>query len=201
MLPSIWVAGMPVLKSSSRRVCIRRLISETLQHRHLRQLRVRGQLDRQLPGRAIPCALLLSHDLQPVSGQSGTANRTTVRLSGSMRLWKSSAAICLFNGTRTSATRRIPPRTTSTPRPGMRGPDCSWALTKHFALKGDYAYTIYDDRDADTTAYRNKFFDSADRPARLAGVKTEGEESRARGEAAGFLANDGERSPNCVRGI
>lgn len=102
------------------------------------------------------CDLLLSHDLQPVSGNNATANRTTIRLSGGLRLQEKLYGDLSFQWYRNESdqddsTQDDIDTQTWNARAGLR-----WELTRMFSLKGDYTYTIYDDREEGNTAYRNK---------------------------------------------
>ena len=101
--------------------------------------------------------LRLSHDLQPLSGQNGTVNRTTVRLSGSRRLLEKLRGNLAFQWYQNISDQNDPTQEDIDTQTWNARAGLQWELTKQFALKGEYAYTIYDDREADTTAYRNKF--------------------------------------------
>lgn len=116
-----------------------------------------GNLTVKYRGERTSFAMLLSHDLQPVSGKNGTANRTTVRLSGSMRLLEKLRGNLAFQWYRNNSDQDDPTQEDIDTQTWNARAGLQWELTKHFALKGEYAYTIYDDRDADTTAYRSKF--------------------------------------------
>ena len=101
-------------------------------------------------------SLYFSHDLQPTSGRSGTANRTTVRLNGNWRLLEKLRGHLSFQwhqnkSDQDDATQDDIDTTTWNARCGLY-----WELNKYFVLSGHYAYTIYEDHDDDTTAYRNK---------------------------------------------
>ena len=104
------------------------------------------------------CELLLSHDLQPVSGSSGTANRTTVRISGSKRFTEKLSGSASFGwywnlGDADDPTQDDTDTQSWTGRTGLR-----WELNDYFDLAADYVYTYQDDCEAGTTARRNKVF-------------------------------------------
>jgi hypothetical protein len=102
------------------------------------------------------CELLLSHDLQPVSGSSGTANRTTVRIGGSMRILEKLSANASFAwywniGDEDDLTQDDIDTQTWNASVGLR-----WGLNDTFDLAANYGYTFRDDREDDTTAHRSK---------------------------------------------
>jgi len=115
-----------------------------------------GSLTLGYQGELSRCELLLSHDLQPVSGSSGTANRTTVRIGGSMRfLEKLSGNASLgwyWNiGDEEDPTQDDIDTQTWNASVGLR-----WGLNDTFDLATNYVYSFRDDRRAHTTANRSK---------------------------------------------
>ncbi|BBO68383.1 hypothetical protein DSCA_23130 [Desulfosarcina alkanivorans] len=116
-----------------------------------------GSLTAEYRGERSSCALFFSHDLQPVSGQNSTANRTTVRLSGQMRLLERLRANLAVQWYRNESDQDDPTQDdVDTQTWNLRG-GLTWSLTDDFDLTADYVYTVYEDRDGDTTACRNKF--------------------------------------------
>lgn len=115
-----------------------------------------GSMGLDYRGERSRLSLLLSQDLQPVSGENSTANRTTVRLSGSVRLLEKLNARLAAQWYRNASDQndagqeKIDTRTWNV-RGGLQ-----WVLNDAFSLEGEYAYTVYEDRDAGSTAYRNK---------------------------------------------
>ena len=100
--------------------------------------------------------LLLSHDLQPVSGDNATANRTTVRVSGSMRLLERLRGNLFFQWYKNVNDQSDPTQQDIDTQTWNAGGGLRWALNDYFDLTANYVYTIYDDREAGTTAYRNR---------------------------------------------
>ena len=99
--------------------------------------------------------LLLSQDLQPVSGENATANRTTVRASGSMRLLERLRGNLFFQWYQNINDQDDPTQQDIDTQTWNAGGGLRWALNDYFDLAANYVYTIYDDREAGTTAYRN----------------------------------------------
>jgi hypothetical protein len=116
-----------------------------------------GSLTATYRGERSSCSLFLSHDLQPVSGENGTANRTTVRLSGSMRLLEKLRGNLAFQWYQNLNDQDDPTQDDIDTQTWNARAGLTWELSKYIALKGEYAYTVYEDNDAGTTAYRNKF--------------------------------------------
>ena len=114
-----------------------------------------GTLQLDCRGERSRYALLLSHDLQPTSGENGTANRTTVRLGGSLRLLEKLRGNLAFQWHRNKSDQSDSQDEIDTMTWNARV-WLTWELNNYLALDGGYAYTFYDDRDGDTTAYRNK---------------------------------------------
>jgi hypothetical protein len=115
-----------------------------------------GSFNLGYQGERSRCELLLSHDLEPVSGSSGTANRTTVRTSGSLRLSEKLSANASLGwywnlGDEDDPTQDDTDSQSWTGRAGLR-----WELNDYFDLAASYVYTFVDNREAGTTAYRNK---------------------------------------------
>jgi phosphate-selective porin len=102
------------------------------------------------------CDLLLSHDLQPVSGDNATANRTTARVSGSLRLLEHLRGNLFFQWYQNINDQDDPTQQDVDTQTWNAGTGLRWALNDYLDLAADYVYTVYDDREAGTTAYRNK---------------------------------------------
>ena len=100
--------------------------------------------------------LLLSHDLQPVSGENATVNRTTVRLSGSMRLLERLRGSLFFQWYQNINDQDDPTQQDIDSQTWNAGGGLRWALNDYLDLAANYVYTIYDNREAGTTAYRNR---------------------------------------------
>ena len=99
--------------------------------------------------------LLLSHDLQPVSGENATVNRTTVQLSGSRQLLERLRGNLLFQWYLNKNDQDDPTQQDIDTQTLNAGGGLRWALNDYFDLAANYVYTIVDDREAGTTAYRN----------------------------------------------
>ncbi len=99
--------------------------------------------------------LLLSHDLQPVSGENATVNRTTVRFSGSRRLLERLRGNLFFQWYQNINDQDDPTQRDLDTHTWNAGGGLRWALNDYFDLTANYVYTIVDDREAGTTAYRN----------------------------------------------
>jgi opacity protein-like surface antigen len=115
-----------------------------------------GSVTFRYQGERSRCDLLLSHDLQPVSGNNSTANRTTVRISGSRRLLERLRGNLYFQWYQNLNDQDDPTQDDIDTQTWNAGGGLSWALNDYLDLKASYTYTVYDDRAADTTAYRNK---------------------------------------------
>jgi opacity protein-like surface antigen len=102
------------------------------------------------------CDLLLSHDLQPVSGNNSTANRTTVRISGSRRLLERLRGNLYFQWYQNLNDQDDPTQDDIDTQTWNAGGGLRWKLNDFLDLNATYVYTIYDDQEAGTTAYRNK---------------------------------------------
>ena len=115
-----------------------------------------GSVDLGYQGERSRCDLLLSHDLQPVSGQNNTVNRTTVRASGSLRLLERLRGNLYVQWYDNIGDSDDPTQDDIDTQTWNVGGGLTWALNDYFDLAVSYGYTIYEDREADTTAYRNK---------------------------------------------
>jgi hypothetical protein len=100
--------------------------------------------------------LLLSHDLMPVSGSNATANRTTIRASGSMRLLEKLYGNLFFQWYKNLNDPDDRTQEGIDTQTWNAGGGLRWTLNDYFDLAADYVYTIIDDREAGTTAYRNR---------------------------------------------
>lgn len=103
------------------------------------------------------CDLLLSHDLQPVSGNNSTVNRTTVRVSGSRRLLERLRGNLFFQWYQNLNDQDDPTQSDIDTQTWNAGCGLRRTLTDYLDLNASYTYTVVDDREADTSAYRNKF--------------------------------------------
>ena len=117
-----------------------------------------GNLDFSYKGERYRCNLLLSHDLQPVSGENNTVNRTTVRLGGHYRFLERLRGNLYLKWYRNEsddddigASQNDIDTQTWNLGGGLR-----WGLTDYLDLAVTYTYTFLDDRDDDTTTYRNR---------------------------------------------
>ncbi|PID39335.1 MAG: hypothetical protein CR984_07280 [Proteobacteria bacterium] len=116
-----------------------------------------GSLALNYRGERFTAGLSASHDLQPLSGRGGTANRTRISLSGSRRfsekLSGSASVQWYWNlSEEDAATGDETDTQTWNARVGLR-----WAFNRHLALSGDYLYTRSEDHSDGTEAYRNRF--------------------------------------------
>jgi hypothetical protein len=117
-----------------------------------------GSLALDYRGELSTSGLSISHDLQPVSGQSGTVNRTMIGVSGSRRFSEKLSGSASLHWYWNVSDEGDPTQDdtdtyTWNARAGLR-----WAFNRHFSLTADYLYTLSDDREAGTTAYRNKLW-------------------------------------------
>ena len=115
-----------------------------------------GSINLGYKGERSRCNLLLSHDLQPVSGENNAVNRTTVRASGSMRLLERLRGNLYAQWYRNENDQDDPTQSDIDTQTWNLGGGLRWALNDYFDLAVSYVYTFLDDRDDDTTAYRNK---------------------------------------------
>lgn len=99
--------------------------------------------------------LFLSNDLQPVSGNNATVNRTIVRLSGSRRLLEHLRGNLFLQWYRNENNSDDLTQDDIDTHTWNAGGGLRWALNDYFDLSANYVYTIYDNREAGTTAYRN----------------------------------------------
>jgi hypothetical protein len=107
-------------------------------------------------GERSSCNLLLSHDLAPVSGSSGTANRTTVRIGGSIRLLEKLSGNASLDWYWNLSDEDDPTQDDTDTQSWSARAGLRWEMNKHLDLAADYIYTFSDDHEAGTTAYRNK---------------------------------------------
>ena len=115
-----------------------------------------GDLTLGYRGERTHVSMNFSHDLEPVSGSSATANRTTARLGASMRfLEKLSGNLYLqwyWNvNDQDDPTQDDIDRQTWNVGAGLR-----WGVRDALDLACSYSYSIYDDREAGTRTYRNQ---------------------------------------------
>jgi hypothetical protein len=115
-----------------------------------------GNIDLGYNGERSRCNLLLSHDLQPVSGESNAVNRTTVRASGSLRLLERLRGNLYVQWYRNENDQNDTTQSSIDTQTWNLGGGLRWTLNDYFDLAVSYVYTFLDDRDDDTTAYRNK---------------------------------------------
>ena len=99
--------------------------------------------------------LFLSNDLQPVSGNNATVNRTIVRLSGSRRLLEHLRGNLFLQWYRNENNSDDLTQDDIDTHTWNVGGGLRWALNDYFDLSANYVYTIFDNREAGTTAYRN----------------------------------------------
>lgn len=99
--------------------------------------------------------VFLSHDLAPVSGSNATANRTIARVSGSMRLLERMHGNIYFQWYQNLSEQDNPTQQDIDTQTWNVGGGLRWALNDYFDLAATYVYTIVDNREAGTTAYRN----------------------------------------------
>ena len=102
--------------------------------------------------------LFLSNDLQPVSGDNATVNRTIVRLSGSRRLLEHLRGNLFLQWYRNENNSDDLTQDDIDTHTWNAGGGVSWKLNDYFDLAANYTYTVYDNREAGTTAYRNLVF-------------------------------------------
>jgi hypothetical protein len=100
--------------------------------------------------------LLISHDLQPVSGESGTANRTTVRLSGRKRFLEKLSGNAFLQWYWNISDEDDPTQDDIDQQTWNAGAGLRWELNDYFDLAANYVYTHRDDRETDQTANRSK---------------------------------------------
>ena len=115
-----------------------------------------GSLTFTYRGERSTCDLLLSHDLQPVSGDNSTANRTTARLSGSLRLLERLHANLFFQWYQNLSDQDDSTQDEIDTQTWNAGGGLRWSLNDYLDLTANYVYTMVDDREDETRAYRNK---------------------------------------------
>ena len=115
-----------------------------------------GTIDLSHRGERTRYELLMSHDLQPVSGENNAVNRTTVRVGGSYRFLEHLRGNLYVKWYRNANDEDDSTQENIDQQTWNIGGGLRWALNDHFDLAVTYGYTFLDDRDDDTTAYRNK---------------------------------------------
>lgn len=115
-------------------------------------------LDATYRGERSSCILSLSHDLQPVSGDNATVNRTTVRLGGSLRLLERLTINGFFQWYLNVSDENDPTQEDTDGQTWNAGGGLRWKLNDVFDLAAKYTYTRLDDRQAESTAHRSKVF-------------------------------------------
>ena len=115
-----------------------------------------GSLDATYRGERSSCTLSLSHDLQPVSGNNATVNRTTVRLSGSLRPLERLTVNGFFQWYLNVSDEDDPTQDDTDEQTWNVGGGLRWELNDYFDLAANYVYTFQDDREEGTTAHRSK---------------------------------------------
>lgn len=116
-----------------------------------------GVLELSYRGERSDGSLLLSHDLTPVSGENGTANRTTVRIGGGMRFLEKLRGNAAIQWYHNKSEQKDSARDIDTQTWNLQT-GIGWELNRHVTVSGNYVYTLYDKGDAEATAYRNKFY-------------------------------------------
>ncbi|MFO7716457.1 outer membrane beta-barrel protein [Desulfosarcina sp.] len=99
--------------------------------------------------------VFLSHDLTPVSGSNATANRTIARVSGSLRLLERLHGNVYFQWYQNLSEQDDPTQQDIDTQTWNAGGGLRWTLNDYLDLAANYVYTIVDNREAGTTAYRN----------------------------------------------
>ena len=115
-----------------------------------------GSLDVTYQGELGRCGLLLSHDLQPVSGDNATVNRTTVRFNGSLRLREHLRVNGFVQWYWNISDENDPAQDDIDEQTWNLGGGLRWNLNDVFDLAANYVYTRIDDREDGTTANRSK---------------------------------------------
>lgn len=115
-----------------------------------------GRIDFSYRGERFRSDLLLSHDLQPVSGENNAVNRTTVRAGGRLRLLERLSANCYIRWYRNENDEDDTSQSYVDTQTWNFGGGLRWVISNNFDLAASYVYTFLDDRDDDTSAYRNK---------------------------------------------
>jgi hypothetical protein len=109
-----------------------------------------------LQGERSRASLYLSHDLQPVSGSNATANRTTIQLNGNVQLLKKLWANAYLQWYWNQNDYDDPTQDDIDTQSWNSGCGLRWVVNRYFDVAANYTYTIYEDHEAGTTAYRNK---------------------------------------------
>ena len=102
------------------------------------------------------CSLLLSHDLQPVSGNNAMANRTTIRLGGNMRLLEKLSGNLAVRWYWNVSDEDDPTQDDIDTQSWSAHGGLRWTLNDNLDLAADYVYSINHDRESGTNKYRNK---------------------------------------------
>ena len=115
-----------------------------------------GSIDFSYRGERFRSNLLLSHDLQPVSGQNNAVNRTTVRASSHLRILERLSGNFFVQWYRNESDQEETDYNDIDTQTWNVGGGLRWVLNDYFDLAVSYVYTYLDDREDDTFAYRNK---------------------------------------------
>jgi hypothetical protein len=115
-----------------------------------------GSIDFSYRGERFLSNLLLSHDLQPVSGANNAVNRTTVRASSSLRLLERLRGNFYIQWYRNENDQDGTAQGDIDTQTWNVGGGLRWVVNDYCDISATYGYTFLDDRDDDTTAYRNK---------------------------------------------
>ena len=115
-----------------------------------------GSLEATFRGEFGTCDLFLSHDLQPVSGDNAMVNRTTVRLSGSLRLRERLRVSGFLQWYWNISDENDPAQDDIDEQTWNLGGGLRWKLNDVFDLAADYLYTLLDDREDGTKVHRSK---------------------------------------------
>ena len=100
--------------------------------------------------------LLLSHDLAPISGSSGTANRTTARASAGLRILERLRVHCFLQWYLNVSDEDDATQDDIDEQTWNAGGGLHWELNDNFDLATDYVYTYRENREDNTTAQRSK---------------------------------------------
>ena len=115
-----------------------------------------GSIDFGYRGERFSSNLLLSHDLQPVSGENNAVNRTTVRAGSRLRILERLSGNLYVQWYRNQSDQEEADSSDVDTQTINVGGGFRWELSDHFDLAATYVYTFLDNRDDDTSAYRNK---------------------------------------------
>ena len=115
-----------------------------------------GNINFGYQGERYKCNLLLSHDLQPVSGENNTVNRTTARANGSYRFLERLSGNLYGQWYRNQNDPDDPTQSGIDTQTWNLGGGLRWTVNDYFDLAVSYVYTYLNDYEEHHSYHRNK---------------------------------------------